>query len=305
MRTPERWTDEELNEGLTKAKDIFREERMEEALEPYLSAFDSYRGDVEDLLEASVDLSQLDETVIDLLTTPALQDVFRYLSGPFISKDDLKVLAEASLAPSVIRNNPAMAKRILEVVKVGLDRRRFPWVNEGRPPSESEKNAAIVSSAALMANSRVSTNRKNESKDRQEEMVRDALLARGYKQVPAGVIKTLSLAPQPGEFCRESLFGTSKADFLVGLWDTRVMAIECKVSNSATNSVKRLNHEAAGKAEKWIHEFGALGVVPVAVLSGDYKLNNLKTAQARGLTIYWAHDLTQMFNWVEIDRPRS
>jgi hypothetical protein len=65
------------------------------------------------------------------------------------------------------------------------------------------------------------------------------------------------------------------------LWDRRIMAIECKVSNSSTNSVKRLNRGAAGKAEKWLHEFGALGVVPVAVLSGVYKLHNLVGAQTR------------------------
>ena len=281
MRMPERWTDEQLTEGLNKAKDLFREERMEEALEPYLVAFDNYRGAVEDLLETSVDLSQLDETLVDLLSNPVLQDVFRYLPGPFISKDDLKVLAEASLTPSVLRSDPNMAKRILEVVRVGLDRRRFPWVSENRPPSEIEKNAAIVASAALMANSRVSTDRKNEGKERQELQVQDALLARRYKQIPTVVVKTITSGPQPGEFCRESLFGPSKADFLIGLWDRRIMAIECKVSNSSTNSIKRLNHEAAGKAEKWIHDFGALGVVPVAVLSGVYKLLNLKSAQAR------------------------
>jgi hypothetical protein len=81
------------------------------------------------------------------------------------------------------------------------------------------------------------------------------------------------------------------------------MAIECKVSNSSINSVKRLNREAAGKAEKWIYEFGALNVVPVAVLSGVYKLHNLMDAQARGLTLYWAHDLDQLLDWIEGTRP--
>lgn len=77
------------------------------------------------------------------------------------------------------------------------------------------------------------------------------------------------------------------------------MAIECKVSNSAINSVKRLNREAAGKAEKWIYEFGALNVVPVAVLSGVYKLHNIKSAQDRGLTVYWAHDLNELLDWID------
>ena len=154
-----------------------------------------------------------------------------------------------------------------------------------------------------MANSRVGTVRRNEGKKRQELLVQEALLARRYKQIPTRTVRTITEAPLPGEFCRESLFGTSKADFLIGLWDRRTMAVECKVSNSSTNSVKRLNREAAGKAEKWIHEFGALGVVPVAVLSGVYKLHNLVDAQQRGLTLYWAHDLDQLLDWIEAEKP--
>jgi hypothetical protein len=303
MRTPARWSDEQLTEGLNKAKGLFREERLEEPLEAYLEAFDTARGTIEDLLETSVDLTQLDATVLDVLGNPVLQDALRYLAGPPISADDLKVLAEASLTPSRLRSDPVMAGRVLNVVRIGLDRRRFPWVTENREPTEAERNAAVVASAALMANSRAGTVRRSEGKERQELMVQEALLARGFKKIPTRIVKTITQAPQPGEFCRESLFGTSKADFLVGLWDSRTMPIECKVSNSSTNSVKRLNREAAGKAEKWIHEFGALGVVPVAVLSGVYKLHNLVDAQQRGLTLYWAHDLSQLLDWIEVDRP--
>ena len=221
------------------------------------------------------------------------------MPGPPISEDDLKVLAEASLSPSRLRQDPQMAARVLDVVKTALDRRRFPWVIEEREPSGSEKNAAIVASAALLAASRVGTDRRNEGKERQELMVRDALIGRKWTQVSPRPVATFNQAPSPGEFCRESLLVTSKADFLVGLRDRRIMAIECKVSNSSTNSVKRLNREAAGKAEKWIYEFGVRNVVPVAVLSGVYKLHNIKSAQERGLTLYWAHDLAQLLDWID------
>lgn len=70
-------------------------------------------------------------------------------------------------------------------------------------------------------------------------------------------------------------------------------------SNSATNSIKRLNNDAAIKAESWIEEFGTTGVVPAAVLSGVYKISNLESAQDRGLTIFWAHDLSLLMNWIQ------
>jgi hypothetical protein len=34
------------------------------------------------------------------------------------------------------------------------------------------------------------------------------------------------------------------------------------------------------------------------MLSGVYKLHNLVDAQDRGLTIFWAHDLDALTNWI-------
>ena len=76
------------------------------------------------------------------------------------------------------------------------------------------------------------------------------------------------------------------------------MPIECKDSNSGTNSIKRLNNDAAVKAVHWIREFGERQVVPVAALSGVYKLINLRQAQERGLTVYWAHRLGDLTEWI-------
>jgi hypothetical protein len=101
-----------------------------------------------------------------------------------------------------------------------------------------------------------------------------------------------------GEFCGESVLGTRKGDIIVRLWDQRVMPIECKVSNSSTNSVKRLNNDAAVKATSWKTDFGLRQVVPSAVLGGVYKLHNLQDAQDRGLTIFWAHDLKPLTDWI-------
>lgn len=53
--------------------------------------------------------------------------------------------------------------------------------------------------------------------------------------------------------------------------------LECKVSNSATNSVKRLNRETGGKARDWNGRFGERAITG-AVLAGVFKLRNLKTA---------------------------
>lgn len=300
-----RWSAEELDEARKRAIEIFRVQRMAEPLEAYLEAFDDYQGVVEDLLETTVDLTDLESTALNVLTDAKLLEAFRYIAGPPISADDLKIIAEAVLSNSRLKANAEMVRRIVQVIIAGLDRRRFPWVAEGRDPTEAERNAAVLASAALMAMRKLETSRRSDEKDTQEERVEETLIQYGFVKVATRPVTTLALVPGAGEFCRESMFGNRKADFIVGLWDRRTMPIECKVSNSSTNSVKRLNNDAAAKAETWRKDFGERNVVPAAVLSGVYKLHNLVDAQARGLTLFWAHDLRGFLTWVESTRRQQ
>lgn len=305
MIDPPRWTSEELDRDRLIAIERFREERMREPLERYLDLFDKRRGDVEDLLETlvDIDLSRIDdEAIVSVLTKPPLLDAFRYLPGPPISKDDLEVLAQATLAPSSL-SRPEKARVVFKTILEGLDRRRFPWVSEGREPTEAERETAIIASASLIASQRIATERRNEGKTLQEAAVFAALEAAKFKRVPSRPIRTLADAPDPGEFCGESMLGNRKADIVVRLWDRRVLAIECKVSNSATNSIKRLNNDAAVKAVHWLEQFGTQQMVPAAMLTGVLKLGNLIDAQKNGLTVWWAHDLATMTDWIE--RTRS
>jgi len=296
---PPVWNDDQLEADRIKAIAAFSKERLEEPLEDYLEAFDEYQGYVEEVLEATVDLTDLDETALDVLGDPRLLEAFRYLAGPPISEDDLKVLADArSLSRSALEGTPDLVQRLIAVVRQVLDRRRFSWVVENREPTEAERNAAILASAALMAASRTQTRRRTLGKDQQEEMVKVALRELGFTEVASRRIQTISHAPAPGEFCGESVLGNRKGDIIVRLWDDRVMPIECKVSNSSTNSVKRLNNDAAVKATSWKTDFGLRQVVPSAVLSGVYKLHNLRDAQERGLALFWAHDLAPLTEWI-------
>lgn len=48
------------------------------------------------LPETTVDLAQLDEPKLDVVTNPVLLEVLHYIAGPPISEDDLKVVAEAT-----------------------------------------------------------------------------------------------------------------------------------------------------------------------------------------------------------------
>ena len=80
------------------------------------------------------------------------------------------------------------------------------------------------------------------------------------------------------------------------------MPLECKVSNSAVNSFKRINHEAAGKARDWIAGFGQRQVVPAAVIAGVFNPSNPVMAQIEGLTIYWNDRLGDLVDFISSTR---
>lgn len=299
---PPRWSEEELERERRKAVGIFRNERLTEPLERYLQAFDDYTASIEQLLHDTSDLRSLHDVAQEVLCNAELLEAVRYLAGPPVSADDLMELAETQLTVSRLRDDPVAAKRVIDTVAAMLDSRRFAWVAEDRSPTDGERSAAAMASAALMASQRVRTNRANTAKSDQEAGVRSHLAASGMAEAPTREIWTPSDAPSRGEFCGECSVVGRKADVVVGLHDGRLMPIECKVSNSSTNSVKRLNNDAAVKADVWIDKLGSHGVVPVAVLSGVFKTLNLVQAQDRGLTIFWAHDLAPLTDFVSATR---
>ena len=91
----------------------------------------------------------------------------------------------------------------------------------------------------------------------------------------------------------------TRADVIVRLHDGRVLAIECKVSNSGVNSYKRLIHEAAGKATTWYAKLGTAQIVPAAVLSGVFTTANLAKAQNEtNVFLFWTHRLSDLADFV-------
>lgn len=302
MKVPPVWSKEQLDVERKKAEEHFRQGRHREPLELYLNYFDDYQGVVEEVLEQTVDLTRLRDEAPDILTDERKQEVFRYLSGPPVSLDELKVLVEAkSLTARKFETDPQLVERIVGFMQDWHDRRRFPWVSGKWVPEEQDRNSAILATTALLAMRKTETHRRTQGSKLQEDLVFNQLRRSRYEKVPTRPIPTLSHAPNRGQFCRESKFGSRKADFIVGLMDGRTMAIECKVSNSATNSIKRLNNDAAAKATTWREEFGKSQIVVVAVLDGVYALGNLLDAQQVGLTIFWAHDLASMIRWMQVE----
>ncbi|MFZ3288975.1 MAG: XamI family restriction endonuclease [Telluria sp.] len=302
--SPPRWTEDELRADASIASANFRNGRLSPT-EAWSGHYTSARKKFESLFAQLGDLDpqHFTNTTLALAYKGKLGEALRYLAGPPISDDDLKVIADvSSLAPKVLGSNHEAVRKVFDVIERVIDPYRFPWVVAQRAPTPEEKSAALLASSVLLAAQRIATERRSDGKSEQEGQVKDYLRTLGFTEVPTATINTIVKGPGPHEFCAECHLGDRKADVVLRLHDTRLMAIECKVSNSSTNSVKRLNNDAAVKATYWIEQFGSQQIVPAAMLSGVFKTLNLVQAQDRGLTIFWAHDLDQLGQFIESTR---
>ena len=305
MSEPKHWTQSELTRDAEASRDVFRKQRLDEPLALYSRFFNEFVpifGRIIDRLPMLAEDSIDPETMSDLVREDDTLTAFRYLAAPPVSEDDLKTLAETTLSATALRSDVVEARRVRDIVLHIIDPHRFPWLKEERSPTSHERDRAVIASAALVAARKVETSRRSDAKKKQEENVKAILRGIGFAEVASKDIPTLDFAPRPGEFCGESKLGDTRADLVIRLYDRRAMPMECKVSNSAVNSFKRINHEAAGKARNWRTGFGNRQTVPGAVISGVFNPDNLETAQADGLAIFWSHRLSDLADFIESTR---
>lgn len=302
---PRRWTKQELHDDVALSIVAFRQKRIGEPLSVWRQTYFEKRKMVRRAFEMLALRTPLrpHSRAIASIYRAGLGDVLRYMAAPPISADDLKTLADSTLSGRNLAQ-PHQARSVLRILLASLDTVRFPWFKKGARPSVAEWKAAIATTAALLTNQAVATYRRNSGKNEQEEAVKAHLRAMGLSEVAPRVISTMSNAPKAGEFCGESEVMGEKADVVVSLFDDRLLLIECKVSNSALNSVKRVVHEAGGKAAHWIAQLGKAHAVPAAALSGVFKARNLLQVQDKGLGLFWAHRLDDLSDFIESTKSK-
>jgi hypothetical protein len=273
----------------------FVEKRLAEGTAEYLKKFRATHGLISRLFRDSDDLRKLTGTV--LCREVRYVHAARFITSPPTSSDDLKTLLSAN--PFVRRLEPTTADRLAELLSRLADPVRFGWLREGRAPSPAERRMAIRWTTSLWAIERIRTGRRMESSSEQQSAVEHVLSEDAQStRVDLPVIDALEDL-KPGNFTNETYLSGVKCDVPVRLFNRRLLAIECKVSNSAVNSIKRLNHEVGKKAAAWREAFGSR-VYPAAVLDGVFALRNLQAAQADGITIFWAHRLEELVDSVKL-----
>lgn len=282
------------------------------AIEIVVRRYETRRGDfveiqrdceslITELFERTDFLRELGRSEDVLASNQDLLNAARYLTAPTVSAGTLELIAtDVSKAETIDRY---------------LDRDRFPWLDSNQQVELSDPTvrAAIKISATVWTEQRVATKARTESSRKQEHLVRDALGSAGLTYVEPKTIrerisefgdspaeglmpKNYQEALKRGEFTREIRVAGSKCDVPARLPNGKLLPIECKVSNTEVNSVKRLLRETGGKHSRWRAAFGELNTG--AVLGGAFKLLNLQQAQREGMLIFFDHDLDSLKRYV-------
>ena len=87
-----------------------------------------------------------------------------------------------------------------------------------------------------------------------------------------------------------------EVDIACGLRGTVVAAIECKVTNDQTNSIKRVN-DVLKKATAWQEHWGSF-VETVAILQGVIAAKDVDRLTDARVHVFWSHDLAAFRDWI-------
>lgn len=301
-----RWTEAEIKADVKIGIDAFRVRRMAESQEQ----LETTREQVEiachktlpilhTITGPGVDKAQLAKVLADRETNLIL----RCIGTPPISADDLKTLAMGSVSPTSVRGDQEAADKIGEILSGIRDFKRFPWLQENRPPTSDELARAQLATVTLAAASKILSQRRSDERVELEDQLHNLLRANLIEIPPQPIANIRSDGPQPGEFMRNALVGQHGADAIVGLYDYRLLCIECKASNSEINSRKRLNKEVGADAKAWLGSFGENNIVPAAAIRGVFKADYVKQAQEVPVAIFWSHRLEDLIEFIESTKP--
>lgn len=224
-----------------------------------------------------------------MLAPPQSQDQFKLACNAY-SKD-----AENNNRPIQAEKAKAIAATILQ----WLDPSVAPWVGEKRPPAPSESARFIDIIATLISVQVALTDSRKLMSKAQEQAVVEALEANGWTKRPSSLVSTLADLPAK-EFMHKTLFATGsqpkEVDIACGLGKSAVLAMECKVSNDATNSIKRMD-DVLNKAQAWKVRWG-MSVDTAALLQGVIAPKEMKRLLMADVRIFWSHRLNEFTSWL-------
>jgi hypothetical protein len=205
--------------------------------------------------------------------------VFRHMFGPPLSQDQF-----ALICPPYRKACEKPGKR----------------VSDNAAAAVAAAIPILVATVAPMLSLQVvATVRRNRLSLAQEMAVIDLLATMGWIRISSGVVDQSGALPGR-HFMHKTRFATQprpqEVDIACGLGNSVVLAMECKVTNDRTNSVKRIN-DILKKATAWQLHWGSF-VRTAALLQGVIADKDVERLVAANVQVFWSHDLERFRVWL-------
>lgn len=253
-------------------------------------------AEVEEALIATEDLVRVPKALkISGRYTRAL----RFLTGPPLSQDQFQLAC-----PNWTKASEKAGRPLKDASAAGFEATFRAWADAERTQgldNPTQRAKAIASTGILIAQQEFATRKRMRLAGVQEEMASTVLTDLGFCKVSIGFVD------QPGalgnlEFARAVQFATAdgsshEVDLAIGLPGRRILALECKVSNDKTNSVKRVN-DVLKKAAAWRSQWGKF-VITGALLEGVFSEKEPRRLLDSEVVVFWSHRPELFRAWIE------
>lgn len=229
---------------------------------------------------------------------------FRHLMAPPKSQDQFKLRCPDWSKGTENNKRPLkedIADEVAAILVDWLDPAVGHWLGTNRRPTTREVRETLLRTAPLIAHKQVETQQRMRLANAQESAVMALLEARGWTRLQSTLIDTRAAVP-PRHFMHKTRFATNttapqEVDIACGLRDSFVAAVECKVTNDETNSVKRVN-DVLKKATAWKTHWGSF-VETAAVLQGVIKASDVQRLADGRVQVFWSHALEDFGTWLD------
>lgn len=245
----------------------------------------------------------LDDIASSLMEAGEHLTVFRHMFGPPISQDQFALICpdyRKTWERTGRRVPPESAAPVAMAVQALIDRKLARWIDQERKPSLRELRILVATVAPMLSLQSVSTVRRNRMSAMQEGAVINLLEEMGWTQISSGLVEQSAILPAE-HFMHKTKFATKtrpqEVDIACGLGKSVVLAMECKVTNDRTNSVKRVN-DILKKATAWQDHWGSF-IRTAALLQGVIAEKDVQRLNAANVHVFWSHDLDKFREWLE------
>lgn len=229
--------------------------------------------------------------------------VLRHLFAPPISQDQLKLILR-SYPKGAEKSHTRLSKAAADEFAAAFADRRDPsltaWLSTNANPSRRQIKKLLHTLTPMISSQIFNTVRRNRLSDEQEKAVESLLASKGWTKSPSATVNNTSdLAPN--HFMRKTRCktrtATKEVDIACGVNPSLIMAMECKVSNDATNSVKRVS-DVMDKTKAWNDQWGGF-IQTAALLQGVIAYKDVARLLDSSVLVFWSHDLQPLADWLD------